>query len=229
MILVNLIPRDQRHEQSLDRHPFFSGLLALSGPGGNPIIGKIADSHFAIQAAVLGRLARAFGAYSIAAPMAYRRVAELSISRESREMAQNLFDRELDRGPQFVKLMESLLSGLDTSLPEPEEFQLHRTLKINTASLAEAVAICEEIERAGNGVVSAWRDFVAQWQVFQGLPSSRVARAYLDESRQSSEALLNSHREVRTGADYAIAREKVNAELTRHFDEAAADIVSRLE
>ena len=54
MISVNLLPPERREllslPNSIDAHPFFSSLLGISGPGGNPIVGQVAQSNVAEQA-----------------------------------------------------------------------------------------------------------------------------------------------------------------------------------
>src|SRR3954468_15517195 len=104
MITVNLLGPERREidislPSSLDQHGFFSSILAISGLGGNPIVGKIAGSDVATQAAFLNSAAQAYAALSLASPLAFRRVAELSLSLESRTVAENIFDIEMGRCP----------------------------------------------------------------------------------------------------------------------------------
>jgi hypothetical protein len=231
MLLVNLLPPEQR--ESIDEHPFFRALLAISGPGGNPIVGKIAESDLASQAAFLTTAAKAHAALLIAAPLAYRRVAELSVSTEARQAAQKAFDLEIGRDDvsqleRFMRMVESLLPGLELARPDADDFALHRSLKINQASLSEAFALCEELERARSGATLAWQDFVSQWQVFLGIRTEKLDRQFLGERELVGE-LLGLCPELRAKPEHAQAREKVRHEFVSHLDQATREILSRLE
>ena len=248
MLFVNLLPPEQRERENplpsqIDQHPFFGSLLAISGSGGNPILGTIAESGIAGQAAFLTSVAHAYGAFSMAAPLAFRRVAELTESPEAGEIARRLFDTEMGRSPLagasgishlelFLRLVESLLPGLEVGRPQAEEFAVHRDLKINQVSLIEALALCEEIETSGRGVILAWQDLVAQWQVFLGIRTEKIDRAFLDEHSLVGEGIgrmLAPYAELRASEPYSFARERARRAFVQHFDEATREILSRLE
>src|SRR5690242_5023804 len=147
MLFVNLLPPEQRAPKteplpsSIDEHAFFRSLLSISGPGGNPIVGKIAESGLPAQAAFLISAAQAYAAFSIAAPLAFRRVGELSVEAQTRETAQKIFDIEMGRSPlvggsgvthveAFLRMVETLLPGLQLARNDSDEYALHRALKI---------------------------------------------------------------------------------------------------
>src|SRR4051794_3227167 len=99
MLLMNLIPAVKREPEpaSIDLHPFFWNLLGISGPGGNPVVGRIADRDFATQAVFLTLLSRSYAAYMMAAALAFRRVAELTTDPVARAAALAAFDAEMGR------------------------------------------------------------------------------------------------------------------------------------
>lgn len=232
---------------SVDEHPFFRSLLGISGPGGNPIVGKIAEGGLHAQAAFLTLAAQAYAGFSIAAPLAFRRVAELSVDAQARGTAQRLFDVEMGRDPlvgapgvshveSFLRMVESLLPGLALARHDVDEYALHRGLRINQASLLDALALCEEIEIAGRGVTLAWQDLVSQWQVFLGIRTEKIERAFLDEHSLVEGGavglrakVLAPYKDIRASDEYKQAREKARAAFVAHFDGATRAILKLVE
>jgi hypothetical protein len=124
---------------------------------------------------------------------------------------------------------------------DAEDYAVHRALRINQASLLDALALCEEIVVAGRGVTLAWQDLVSQWQVFLGIRTEKIERAFLDEHGlveggtgdgkhlSMLETMLKPYQELRASTEYAQAREKARGAFSAHFDEATREILNLVE
>ena len=124
--------------------------------------------------------------------LAFRQIEMLAPSKDVRNKAH--FFVEVEEGKlaasdwyrnvthsELYRRMFSSLASAELAVDEQMLNQYLSALNLKQGGLARAVVTAAFIEKTGLAVLNLLHDFVAQWQVFTGQPTSKIDLTYLNE------------------------------------------------